>query len=506
MKPLNRAFSNALLVAFFSASLFGQTFTGRVTDSSGAAVAGAAIVIHNQLTNVNIPTKTTGAGTYTAPYLTPGLYSVSAEMKGFEKQIRADITLDADSTVAVDFALKVGAATETVTVMADQVLLDTDNASRNETFTSKTVTEVPNNGRDVNMTAVLSTSVNFFDTNDYTITGTESGNAAFGGGWFTMSVNGGQYSGAIVLMDGLPNDSAAGSGPALQQTLTTAPMESVQDFKVIANAYDARYGNGSGGGFDTIIKTGTNTLHGSLYEFARRSWLNANPWVTDYYANTPSALANAAPQSSEDFYGFTLDGPIVIPHVYDGRNKTFFFIQYDDHKQKTPGTTTDSVPDCSTWNATGQPCDFSNPSTTGDFSKLYALGPDGVTHVPIILYDPLSGTPTNRTPFPGNIIPQCVGSSGRSTTGGACLNPVAMKILSYFPAPNVTAPSGSNPYNNNYFAPWTSNTIVRNILAKFDENFSSTDRFSFRGSWYVNRNSFANLFGGTFFPGARRKR
>ena len=188
--------------------------------------------------------------------------------------MRTDITLDADSTVAEDFTLTVGAVGETVTVTADQAVVNTENASRNETFGSKMVTEVPNNGRDVNMTAMLSTSVNFFDTNDYTITGTESGNAAFGGGWFTMSVNGGQYSGAIVLMDGLPNDSAAGSGPALQQTLTTAAMESVQDFKVIANAYDARYGNGSGGGFDTIIKTGTNTLHGSVYEFMRRAWLN----------------------------------------------------------------------------------------------------------------------------------------------------------------------------------------------------------------------------------------
>jgi len=501
MRLVNRAFLKTLMVVFVSTGLFGQTFTGHVNDTSGAAVAGATITIHNQLTNVDTPSKTTNAGTYTAPYLKPGLYSVSAEMTGFQKQTRTDITLDADSTVAVDFTLKVGGAAETVTVAADQVFLNTDNASRSETFSSKTVTEVPNNGRNIDMTAVLSTSVNFFDVNNGSITGTETTNGAFGGGWFTMSVNGGQYAGAIVLMDGLPNDSAAGSGPALQQTLTTASMEAVQDFKVIANAYDARYGNGSGGGFDTTIKTGTNALHGSVYEFARRGWLNANPWVTDYYANTPSASANPAPQSSEDFYGFALDGPVVIPHVYNGKNKTFFFIQYDDHKLKTPGTTTDSVPDCSTWNATGQACDFSNPSTIGDFSQLYALGPDGVSHVPIVLYDPLSGTPTNRTPFAGNIIPPCVGSTNRSATGGGCLNPTAMNILSYFPAPNVAPPPGTNPYNSNYFTPWTSNTTVRNVLAKFDENFSTADRFSFRGSWYVNHNSFANLFGGTFFPG-----
>src|SRR6202789_218394 len=158
--------------------------------------------------------------------------------------------------------------------------------------------------------------------------------------------------------------------------------------------YDARYGNGSGGGFDTVIKTGTNALHGSVYEFLRRSWLNANPWITDYYANTADASANPAPQSTEDFYGFALDGPVVIPHVYDGRNKTFFFIQYDNRDQKTPGTSTDSVPDCSTWNSTGQPCNFSDPASIGDFSKLYALGPNG-NPVPIVLYDPLSGTPTN---------------------------------------------------------------------------------------------------------------
>ncbi|MGC2271977.1 MAG: carboxypeptidase regulatory-like domain-containing protein, partial [Candidatus Sulfotelmatobacter sp.] len=309
MKSLSCAFLSTLCVALFSTAMFGQEFTGHVKDTSGAAVAGATITVHNQLTNVDISSKTTAAGDYAVPYLKPGLYSVSAEMQGFQKQVRTDITLEADSTVAVDFALKVGAVAETVTVKAEEALLDTDNASRNETFSSKTVTEVPNNGRDVNMTATLSTSVNFFDINDGSVTGTESGNAAFGGGWFTMSVNGGQYGGAIALMDGLPNDSVAGSGPQLAQTVTTASMESVEDFKVIANAYDAQYGNGSGGGFDTIIKSGTNTLHGSVYEFARRSWLNANPWVTDYYANTPDASANAAPQSSEDFYGFVLGGP-----------------------------------------------------------------------------------------------------------------------------------------------------------------------------------------------------
>jgi hypothetical protein len=500
MRSLSYAFLSTLFVAFLSTALFGQEFTGHVKDSSGAAVAGVAITVHNQLTNVDTTTKTTGAGDYAAPYLKAGLYSVSAEMPGFQKQVRTDITLEADSTVAVDFTLKVGAATETVTVTADQVILDTDNASRAETFSAKTVTEVPNNGRDVNMTAMLSTSVNFFDVNDGSVTGTESGNAAFGGGWFTMSVNGGQYGGAITLMDGLTNDSIAGSGPQLAQTVTTAPMESVEDFKVIANAYDARYGNGSGGGFDTIIKTGTNTLHGTVYEYARRSWLNANPWITDYYANTPSAAANPAPQSSEDFYGFALDGPIVIPHIYNGRNKSFFFIQYDDRNQRSPGTSTDSVPDCSTWNATGQPCDFSNPSTIGDFSQLYALGPSGA-HVPVVLYDPLSGTPTNRNPFPNNTIPQCAGSSNRSATGGSCLNPIAMQILSYFPAPNVAPPPGTNPYNSNYFAPWTSVARVRNIMGKFDDNLTDTDRISFRGTLSLQRNGFANLFGGTFFPG-----
>jgi len=488
MRLLTCAFLSTLVVASFSTALFGQEFTGHVKDTSGAAVAGATITVHNQLTNVDISTKTTGAGDYAAPYLKAGLYSVSAEMQGFQKQVRTDITLDADSTEAVDFTLKVGAIAETVTVKAEEALLNTDNASRNESFSSTMVTEVPNNGRDINMTAALSTSVNFFDINDGSVTGTEYGSANFGGGWFTMSVNGGQYGGAIVLMDGLTNDSVAGSGPQLAQTVTTASMESVEEFKVIANAYDAQYGNGSGGGFDTIIKTGTNKLHGSVYEIARRSWLNANPWVTDYYASTPNASSNPAPQSSEDFYGFTLGGPVVIPHVYNGRNKSFFFIQYDDRNQKSPGTTTDSVPDCRTWNANGQPCDFSNPSTIGDFSNLSALGPTS-GNVPVVIYDPLSGTPTNRNPFPNNIIP------------ASRINPVAMKILSYFPAPNVTSPSGTNLYNENYFAPWTSNSTVRNIMGKFDENLTSADRFSLRGTLTLNRNGFANLFGGTFFPG-----
>jgi len=500
MRFWRHVFLSALIAAFFSSALFGQEFTGHVKDPSGAVISGATIVIHNELTNVDTRTKTTSAGDYSVPYLTPGLYSIRAEMKGFQKQVRTGITLSADSTVAVDFTLSVGSTAVTVTVNANEALLNTDNASLSQTIPGEVVTEVPNNGRDIDLTAILSTSVNYFDVNDGSVTGLEAGTSNFGGGWYTMSVNGGQFGGAVELMDGLPNDSVAGSGPGLQQTVTTASMESVQDFKVIANAYDARYGNGSGGGFDTIIKSGTNNFHGSVYEFARRTWLNANPWVTNYYANTPAASANAAPQSTENFYGFEADGPVVIPHIYDGRNRTFFLLQYDNHENASPGTSISSVPDCGSWNATGKSCDFTDASTIGDFSHLYALGPSG-TPVPITLYDPLSGTPTNRTPFPNNIIPSCVGSSNRSATGGACLNPVAMKILSYFPAPNVAAPPGTNPYNDDYYAPWTSNTEVRNFMGKFTENVTNSDRASLRGTLTTNSNSFANLFGGSFFPG-----
>src|SRR5271157_1973788 len=123
MISLNRASFSTLFVVLFSTALFGQTFTGHVYDTTGAAVPGATITIHNQLTSVDTRSKTTDAGNYTVPYLKPGLYSVSAEMKGFQEQIRTDITLDADSTVAVDFTLKVGAVVgQTVTVTADQVL------------------------------------------------------------------------------------------------------------------------------------------------------------------------------------------------------------------------------------------------------------------------------------------------------------------------------------------------------------------------------------------------
>lgn len=500
MNSLRHLVLAVVILVISSAAAFGQEFTGHVKDTTGAVIPGATIIVHNQLTNQDLKTNTTAAGDYSVPYLTAGQYSLTAEKQGFQKEVRTNITLPADSTVAVDFVLKVGSVVESVTVKANELMLDTENANRNETFSSETVTEVPNNGRDVNMMAALSTSVNFFDVNDGSVTGTEYGSANFGGGWFTMSVNGGQYGGAFTLMDGLPNDSVAGSGPQLAQTLTTAPMESVEDFKVIANSYDARYGNGSGGGFDTVIKTGTNELHGNVYDIVRRTWMNANPWISDYYANTPSAAANPAPKSSEDFYGFALDGPVVIPHIYNGKNKTFFFLQYDYRDQKTPGTSTDSVPDCTTWNSTGQPCDFTNPATIGDFSNLYALGSDG-SPVPIVLYDPLSGTPTNRNPFPNNMIPACVGNTQLGPTGGACINPVAMKILSYFPAPNVAAPAGTNPYNSNYFAPWTSDAVVRNIMGKFDHAFGSKDRFSLRGTLSLQRNGFANLFGGTFFPG-----
>ena len=128
-----------------------------------------------------------------------------------------------------------------------------------------------------------------------------------------------------------------------------------------------------------------------------------------------------------------------------------------------------------------KPATFRIPTRSATSANCMLLDPTGAP-VPIVLYDPLSGTPTNRNPFPNNTIPPCVGSSNRSATGGACLNPAAMKILSYFPAPNVVPPAGTNPYNSNYFAPWTSDSTVRNIMGKFDENFTNADRFTFRGT------------------------
>jgi len=444
-----------IAIGLFSTTLFGQnaTFTGHVKDSSGAAVTKAQITVHNEGTGVDITTVTTGAGDYTVPYLRPGSYYVSAEAQGFNKENKVNITLHVSQVAVIDFMLHVGSVTQSVTVNAD-TLLDYGKADRGEVVENTRVTELPLNGRDPNMLSILNAGVIW--------TGSIQYQRPFDGSQANMSINGGGAGNNELMLDGVPNETTPTNGKNNGNTAYVPPVDSVQEFKIVTNPYDAQYGRLAGGVVDMTLKSGTNKLHGDAYEFARRTFLDDNTWQDNYYlAEKPANQAPyQTPQHSMDEYGAELDGPVLLPKVYDGRDRSFFLLQFENWHETEPLTITTSVPDPA-W-------------LTGDFSNLTWW--TGSVYAPITIYDPLSLHDNGsgvlvRTPFPNNKI-------------NGALNPAAVKLMSYYPKPNVAPPPNSNPFANNYVTPAPAIDTYRNALAKWDENFSARDRFSLRyGYW-----------------------
>lgn len=419
--------------------LFAQELTGLVTDSQGAVIPKAQVKVHNQSTNDEISTVATATGNYTVTYLKPGVYTVSANAPGFKQEQKADLVLQVGQTARIDFHLQVGSAAETVTVTANTVI--DSSSDRGEVVENEQVTELPINGRDPDMLSVLNAGVFW--------TGSQQWTRPFDSTIANLNVNGGQTSNNELLIDGASNESEGQDGNG--RSAYVPPVDALQEFKIILNPYDAQYGRAVGGIVEMTLKSGTNQLHGSVYEYARREWLDSNTWQNDYYGNTKAA-------HKLDQYGAELDGPVRIPKVYNGTDKLFFAAVYERWNEVVPSTLVGSVP--------------SPQWLKGDFSNLVEY--DGT---PITIYNPLSLHKDQngnlvRDPFPGNIIP----------TG--YINQFASNVISYFPAPNFTPPSGQNPFANNYEAANPTTDEYRNAMLKLDYNLSEKDKFSLRyGYW-----------------------
>jgi hypothetical protein len=434
--------------------LAAQEFTGRVSDPSGAVVPKATVIAHNIDTNTDTPTVTTSNGDYTIPYLKPGNYTVSAQATGFERGLHTGVVLQVSQTATVNFTLKIGRASETVTVSGD-ALLDQGKADIGEVVENTRVTELPLNGRDPDMLSILQAGVVW--------TGSIQYQRPFDDTMENLSINGGGSSYNELMLDGMSNEAAATNNTSNSKIAYVPPVDSVQEFKIVTNPYDAQYGRLSGGVVDMTLKSGTNKLHGDAYEFARRTFLDANTWQNDWLLAQPQNAGNPAYGTSAmrwNQYGAELDGPVVLPKVYHGQDKTFFLMQYENFNEVVPNSLVTSVPDPNWIN--------------GNFSNLTWYNGSAGAYQPIILYDPLTLNPTTlqRQPFAGNMIP------------ADRLNPVAVKVMSYYPKPNLTPAQGTNPFANNYSTPNPTTEEYRNVIGKIDRNISSRDRASLRyGYW-----------------------
>jgi hypothetical protein len=443
LRPLVSSLLMAALAAYAQSS--SGTLQGTVRDSAGAVVPGVAVEIRNERTGIALTAKTGAEGVYVLPLVPPGDYTLQVEVPGFRRYRQTGIKLDVGQTRAVDVALTIGDVASAVEVTASTTPLATSNATVSGVIENKRILDLPLNGRDAFRLALLTPGV--FDGQGAT--------PWIGGGRNGMSEISIDGSSVIVPQTGSVNEAAF-----------TPAVDAVEEFAVMTNALAAEYGRTGGGVINVVTKSGTNKVHGSVYNFLRNSKLDANGFFRNRNRNP------RAPFQRNQF-GFTIGGPITIPGLYKGQNRTFFFADYEGTRGRQMAQSTLSVP-LDEWKR-------------GDFSNLRA--PNGQR---ILIYDPLTtaldaqGNYT-RQPFPNNIIPP------------ERINPIGAKIASYFPSPNTT-PSNVNTQVNNYFATGKSLTNADRYDGRVDHNVSSIWRMF--GRWSQGRNDSLplNAFGNVASP------
>ena len=295
-------------VGAFPLTVFAQqetaTMNGTVSDTSGALVARATVTVTNIRTNISVKAETDDAGFYVIPSLRPGEYSVTAESAGFSKIVRTGVTLQVAQVARIDVTLQPGAVSESVEVVGATSLLDTDTSSRGLVIDQKQIVELPLNGRDYNQLALLSPGV---------LPGTPRlSSVNFKG---VLNVNGNRTFNNVFLLDGVDNISYSNSFRGENVQLVQPSIEALQEFKIQTNAYSAEYGRSSGAVVNATIKSGTNTVRGSVYEFLRNDSLDAS----NFFSN---ALGTPKPKRERNQFGAAVGGPLV-------KNRTFWFGDYE---------------------------------------------------------------------------------------------------------------------------------------------------------------------------------
>jgi hypothetical protein len=453
------------------AQLYSGSLTGVVTDASGAVVPGADVTLTDSQKGFNYKTTTNATGSYLLRPLPPSTYKLTVDLKGFKTFSQGGIVLDVNQNSAINVRLEVGSTTETVDVAATAPMLSTQDATTGQEVNRTFINDLPLIGRGVTDLAFLAPGVN--PAPGWTF---GSVNGMFTQNNFTS--NGGRNATSDMLVDGV---SATGyeSNTAIQIPLYMPSVDAVQEFKVQQNNFSADIGYSSNTVLNVVTRSGTNHFHGSAYEFVRNQLFDANSWFNN------ASNTNLLPLRYNDFGG-TVGGPIQ-------RDKTFFFGDYE-------GTRIHSM---SSGFTAGVP---SAAERSGDFGELcgYAGGtfdstgmcnaPNGAGQI----WDPYSGVYNSNAggavrslfiPFNNMATYQSPGNTNLPAgfqlpaQPGNLIDPVASKIMSYYPPPNLNVGAANyNPYAN-----WTGNGIAINnhdqFDARIDRHFGGHDSLSGRFSY-----------------------
>jgi hypothetical protein len=465
MNNRNIAILTLALCAGSAAQDYRGAVLGRVTDPSGAAVAGAKVAAVNEATNTVAAAQTAADGAYFIPFLIPGRYRVEVEASGFQKYAQSGITVSVNSQVRVDVTLQVGAITESVTVTADAPLLETATATMGQVVDRRKVEAMPLNGRMIFMLNRLAQGV-IWQTPTFGATGT-SGLRPFDNlGGSAWSMNGGRLTSNEFLLDGAPNSTRGRYNFA-------PPVDAVEEFKIQTNSFDAQYGRTGGGVVNMTLKSGTNDLHGQMWNFTKYGMWNANNSLN-------VATGRPKPPQQYNQYGAMGSGPVYLPGLYNGRNRTFWMFTWEGLRERVPFPITTSVPTAA--------------ERAGDFSVAYRDGG------PFDIYDPLTTRTDSsgrlvRDPFPARKIP------------AARIHPIAVKVLDIYPLPNVPDQRQNNfvnPVNKgiyNYNAEVVRidhvlserhkvfGSFFRNHRDEFRSNNGLQGTFANQGQWPQTRNN-----------------
>jgi len=467
---------------------------GTVTDPQGAAMSGVEVTITSVDTNVVTTTKTNNVGYYRAEALVPGTYRTHFAASGFTSLDLTAIDAPAAQVIRVDAKMKVGSTNEKIEVKADLPVLETDASNFSSTLQTDIIQNVPLAGRDLQQLTFLLPGVN-------NVGGPPGSNFGFDSSFGTfpdpthlmgsaIAVNGGQSGANAWYLDGNLNVSSFG-----ENIVVNPSPDSVSDFQVITTAFSAEYSHTGGGVFSVVLKSGTNAFHGDIYEYVRNSTFNAiNPF------DAKGGFGKSLVQFNN--FGGTLGGPVIIPHVYDGKNKTFFFFSLDATILHQSGNNAFTVPTplMRQGNFSEDPNVVSNgiydpyttvgPDSNGLFSRQPFLNPDGsmATSIPANRLDPTAMFFMNSFPMPNHI--DTLGGCPLAASGtysicnnfegriGTSQDPINLSI-------KVDHQTGKGKYfaewlfspsqYRNYDVPWTGPTFPQDSVG-----FGSTYNFGIR--------------------------
>jgi hypothetical protein len=445
---------NVLAASALFAQTRAATISGTVKDTSGAIIPGATITIRNTDTGVAKTLPTTGEGTFTVPNLIPGNYLVAVESPGMKRMERSGLVLQVGDHIALDLVLQVGNQTQLVTVTGETPMLRTADAEAGLVIDQRRIEELPEYDRNPLAFAKLTPNVN--------------GTSEEMGQYSDFRINGGRTGEAEYYIDGTP----VTTGYLHNVTSGIPGMEAVEEFKVITNGMSAEYGRLSGGAVALVTRSGTNDLHGSAYEFFQNQVLNASDWNSNRYNEKKGAFHN-------NIYGFAVGGPVWIPKLYNGRNKTFFFLNYE-------GTSYSAGSNAVT---AGVPTDLEKQ---GDFSQSLNYPGNAI----VTVSDPTTGflAPPGymlngvdvggdviRIPFPGDKLQRCTGTMCTSA-----IDPYSAKVLATLPEPNHAPLAGTN-HGGNWIGSQTGTSSLALWTGRFDENWNAKNTTHF--SWIESDSS-----------------